>query len=247
MLVARQALTLRENQRLTRRLQARVSDLRLQERQLRHRVLHDALTGLPTRVLFTDRLARALAQPTPAEPRHGDCDRAGSASTAVRSGVDPPAPGLPGLVGVLYCDLDDFKSINDRLGHDAGDAVLTTVARRLTRCVRDGDTVARLGGDEFAVVLSRTTPDEADAVARRILAAVRAPMTISPRPLVAEVTVGCALGVPGGTAPVELLRRADTAMYVAKDGGKGRHRLEPVEVGAAGRVPTVPTATGQVG
>lgn len=72
-------------------------------------------------------------------------------------------------------------------------------------------------------------------------------MTISRRPLVAEVTVGCALGVPGGTTPVELLRRADTAMYVAKDGGKGRHRLEPVEVGAAGRVPTVPTAAGQVG
>ena len=152
-------------------------------------------------------------------------------------------------VAVLFCDLDDFKTVNDVLGHDAGDQVLAVVARRLRRCVRDGDTVARLGGDEFAVLL----PEARDAatVAERIVTAMLQPVELDGHQVLATLSVGLAelQGQPGGeqdrvTHPVgvpsaadraaaaaRLMRHADDAMYVAKRSGKAR--VVPARAGEA--------------
>ncbi|MFI7547332.1 diguanylate cyclase domain-containing protein [Actinoplanes sp. NPDC049599] len=124
------------------------------------------------------------------------------------------------LTGVLAVDLDDFKIINDTLGHHVGDRVLATAAERLVGCVRAGtDTVARLGGDEFAVILTGTTPAEAAATAARIVAALTEPATVEGHVLVVRASVGVATG-PGERART-LLRAADAAMYEAKRSGKG--------------------------
>jgi diguanylate cyclase (GGDEF)-like protein/PAS domain S-box-containing protein len=124
------------------------------------------------------------------------------------------------LIGVLAVDLDDFKIINDTLGHHVGDRVLATAAERLLGCVRaDSDMVARLGGDEFAVILTGTTPQEAAATAARIVAALHEPATVEGHVLVVRASVGVATG-PGAQART-LLRSADAAMYEAKRSGKG--------------------------
>jgi diguanylate cyclase (GGDEF)-like protein len=121
---------------------------------------------------------------------------------------------------VLAVDLDDFKIINDTLGHHVGDRVLVTAAERLSRCVRAGtDTVARLGGDEFAVILTGTTAAEAAATAERIVAALTEPATVEGHTLIVRASVGVATGP--GTAARTLLRAADAAMYEAKRSGKG--------------------------
>jgi GGDEF domain-containing protein len=144
--------------------------------QLRHRAFHDPLTGLPNRALFRDRLAHALE----------------------RSARDDRA-----RTGVLFLDLDDFKGVNDRLGHDRGDAVLRTVAERLEAGIRRGDTAARLGGDEFTVRLGRPTGDVDDSVE-------------------IGVSIGIALSPEAGATVDELLTNSDAAMYLAKAAGKGR-------------------------
>jgi diguanylate cyclase (GGDEF)-like protein len=156
-----------------------------------HQALHDALTGLPNRALFLDRLGHALAR---------------------RRGT--------GEVSVLFCDLDRFKTVNDSLGHQAGDQLLVAVAQRIGACLRAGDTAARLGGDEFAIVLEDVRDvTEAVAVAERITAALRAPIGVAGR----EVFVTCSIGIVCGHAPgEELLRNADVAMYRAKAEGNGR-------------------------
>jgi diguanylate cyclase (GGDEF)-like protein len=123
---------------------------------------------------------------------------------------------------VVLIDLDDFKTINDRLGHVLGDALLTIVGRRLSGCVRPEDTVARLGGDEFALLLRGVSAAGAAGVLDRVAAALEQPVSVEGHDLLVRSSVGIAGAVPG-IDPTELLRRADLAMYAAKERGKGRH------------------------
>jgi diguanylate cyclase (GGDEF)-like protein len=160
-----------------------------------HQALHDALTGLPNRALFTDRLQHALTQGR----------RRGTAC------------------GVLFLDLDRFKTVNDSLGHAAGDELLVAVARRIDDSLRSADTAARLGGDEFAVLLEDLAgADEAVIVAQRVGEAFRAPVTVQGREVFVSASMGIACGRHGAS---ELLRQADVAMYRAKAQGKGRHAV----------------------
>jgi diguanylate cyclase (GGDEF)-like protein/PAS domain S-box-containing protein len=124
---------------------------------------------------------------------------------------------------VIFIDLDDFKRINDSLGHTAGDAFLVAVANRLAPCLRDGDTIARLGGDEFTVLLEHCTHVDALAVVDRLYEALRKPISIDGRDMVVSPSIGIAIGDETITVADELLRRADVAMYVAKRTGKSRH------------------------
>ena len=125
---------------------------------------------------------------------------------------------------VLFLDLDDFKDVNDLMGHDAGDALLRAVGHRLLATIRPDDLGCRIGGDEFAVLLPGAAADEARTVAERVLAAICEPVTIETREMVVPASIGVALARPGEAMPVdELLRRADVAMYQAK--AEGKHRL----------------------
>ena len=157
-----------------------------------HRALHDLLTGLPNRALFLDRLEQAV--------KH--TGRAGTRAA------------------VLFLDLDGFKRVNDSMGHAAGDDLLIEVARRLSECIRPGDTAARFGGDEFAVLLNGITSEtEAAVVAQRVMASLRNPFAVQSKEIAITASVGIA--VPSGPDD-DLLRDADLAMYHAKSTGKGR-------------------------
>jgi diguanylate cyclase (GGDEF)-like protein len=159
---------------------------------------HDTLTGLPNRALLLDRLEQIL--------------------------VRPSADGRP--AAVLLHDLDNFKVINDSLGHHAGDALLIAVSQALQALLRPGDTVARLGGDEFVVLLPQVAgADEAGAIADRIASALRQPFPIAERQVVVSTSIGVALSQLDGDRPERLLRSADLALYKAKDTGRGRHAL----------------------
>jgi diguanylate cyclase (GGDEF)-like protein/PAS domain S-box-containing protein len=158
------------------------------EHQLRQLALYDPLTGLANRAFFHERLKHAI------KLRHEE----GHAT------------------GLLYIDLDDFKGINDRWGHDLGDDVLHEIGTRIERSVRPGDTAARLGGDEFAVVLTEpVTPDDAVSVAERLLAEISKPLESGSGPLYTAASIGIAFGGDDET----LLREADIAMYRAKSHG----------------------------
>jgi diguanylate cyclase (GGDEF)-like protein len=160
--------------------------------QLRHQAFHDSLTGLPNRVLFAEQVGEALRR----SPMGG------------RSSI------------VLFVDLDDFKVINDSLGHSAGDQVLVAVAERLRAALRPGDLGARLGGDEFAILLERAERVEAESVAGRLVDAFRAPFFVEGREMSVHASIGIAdAGRDDGTE--DLLRNADVAMYAAKTKGKG--------------------------
>ena len=174
------------------RLEQSVSDLNALKEQLHRQAYHDALTDLPNRALFSEEVAAAL---------------------------DRESSGTP---AVLFLDLDDFKTINDSLGHHAGDELLIAVAGRVRNAIRLGDLPARLGGDEFAVLASIHAEGEAEATAERLVAALEAPFTIAGREMSVHASVGIATGVPRVTTVDEILRNADTAMYSAKQGGKGR-------------------------
>jgi diguanylate cyclase (GGDEF)-like protein/PAS domain S-box-containing protein len=174
-----------------------VTERRALEQQLEHQAFHDSLTGLANRVLFTDRVTHAL-------------DRGHRRRN---------------LFGVLFVDLDDFKTVNDSLGHAAGDELLVAVARRIESCLRAEDTCARLGGDEFAVLIeSIAAPDDAVIVARRMLAAIAEPLTVVGSGVSVQASVGIALG-SGGQSTSEILRSADLAMYRAKGEGKSRFAI----------------------
>ncbi|MBJ7451662.1 MAG: GGDEF domain-containing protein, partial [Blastococcus sp.] len=172
-----------------------VTDRKRLEDELRHQARTDPLTGLLNRAAFSERLAAATAS------------------------VDPAAPPA-----VLFVDVDDFKGVNDSLGHAVGDDLLVAVAGRLTGDVRAGDVVARLGGDEFAVLLSEADDERLRDVAGRLLTSLRAPVVLGGTTLSVTASVGGALGTPGDTAET-LLHRADTAMYEAKRGGKDSSSL----------------------
>ena len=194
----RQYATLHENARLLRERAER-------EAHFRHRALHDPLTGLANRAHFEECLERALT----AHAQRGDGGRCDGGR----------------LPAVLYLDLDDFKLVNDSLGHAAGDRLLSTVAVRLLEATRGSDVVARLGGDEFAVLLGGVRDEhEAVVVADRIVAALRAPVMLDR----VETQIGASVGVAlahRGVGASEALRNADLAMYRAKRGGKQRHAL----------------------
>jgi diguanylate cyclase (GGDEF)-like protein len=151
---------------------------------------------LANRALFHDRLGEALARVR----RHGT------------------------QVVVMLLDLDDFKPINDRFGHAAGDAVLKEIAQRLCACVRETDTVARLGGDEFAVLLDGPLSSSVEAVAERIVAAVREPCRVGSVQMDVGVSIGVAFDRSGAGDSDRLLSDADAAMYAAKIGGKGGYQ-----------------------
>ena len=156
---------------------------------------YDPLTALPNRLLFRDRLSQELS----------------NAASGLSRGA------------LLYIDLDHFKKVNDTVGHSAGDQLLTIVAQRLRSCVKDGDTVARLGGDEFTVILRNVVdPDAARSIAERIVESLQLPVNIAGRDHFVCASIGITLFPDDGTSIEELVRNADTAMYRAKELGRGR-------------------------
>jgi diguanylate cyclase (GGDEF)-like protein/PAS domain S-box-containing protein len=163
-----------------------------EQRHKEHLATHDALTDLPNRRLMSDRLRLAT--------EHAARDNAGMA--------------------VLFLDLNGFKAVNDRLGHDAGDEVLRVTARRLTEHVRGGDVVARLGGDEFVVIATGISPNGAGLLGRRLLRGLGMPITIDEEAVTVPASIGIAISV-GAEQPDDLLRAADAAMYQAKQQGCG--------------------------
>lgn len=225
-----------------------IEDRKRHELQLAHRASHDSLTGLPNSAELRARLnARLCARaaptvsgvPGPGAPAGGGIDSgyqfedAGTnvlASTGMydphHTHAVPPTGTKPGEKGlaVLFCDLDGFKSINDRFGHNCGDAVLVEVARRLSAGVRDNDTVARLGGDEFVVLTDGVGPAEAQDLAVRLRNAIIPPIRVDGR----AVRVGASFGIGWagcGMTAEEVLQSADQRMYVEKRSrSKGQRR-----------------------
>ena len=167
--------------------------------ELRRQAFHDALTGLANRNLLMDRLEHAVAR--------------------------RPGPSA-GLNAVLFLDLDDFKAVNDNIGHAGGDRLLVAVAERLLTGLRPSDTAARVGGDEFAILLEDLrVGDEASQVARRLIDELAAPFQIDGAGIAIGISVGIALGARGESSAEDLLRNADFAMYRAKQLGKGRFEV----------------------
>ena len=187
-----------------------ITDRRDAEERLRHQAFHDALTGLPNRALFTDRVQHALA---------------------VRRETG-------GEIAALFIDLDDFKAVNDRFGHPAGDAVLHAVGRRLRESVSLSHTVARIGGDEFAVLVETSTGlAAAIEAAERLLAQFEAPFELDG----GEVFVTASVGIALGADSEKLLRSANVAMYDAKQSGGAQYvvYVPRLDEGASGRMELV--------
>ena len=198
LVMVRQLQALLDNRRLNRRLETTVSELEAREVDLARQAFHDPLTGLVNRVLFADRLEHAL------ERQRRDL----------------------GTLAVLLVDLDDFKTVNDTLGHLAGDEVLKQVASRLQSSVRQADTIARIGGDEFALLLENVpTTDHVLGAVDRIRHMLRTPLKVSGNELKASASVGIVLAPGPGPTGEELLRDADIALYEAKYSGKSCYRI----------------------
>ncbi|HVL88877.1 MAG TPA: EAL domain-containing protein [Actinomycetota bacterium] len=178
------------------RLEKSLAEVTRLKEELRHQAYHDPLTSLANRSLFLDRLRHALAR----------------RRTAHRE------------VAVIFVDLDDFKTVNDSLGHAAGDQLLCGVADRLRGICRPADTVARLGGDEFAILLEESTPVETIAVAERLIDELETPFELAHKEIYVRASVGIASHGHAGDAE-SLMRNADAAMYQAKSHGKGRFEL----------------------
>ncbi len=174
-----------------------ITERNMLERELRHQAFHDSLTGLANRALFADRVAHAVRKRSVAGER----------------------------VAVVMLDLDGFKTINDSLGHSAGDSLLLAVARRLRESIRASDTAARLGGDEFAILIEDVVDcDMIEARIQLLMTSLGAPFEVADTSIVVTASAGIAFGRPLD-GPEELLRNADTAMYRAKGDGKGCVRV----------------------
>jgi diguanylate cyclase (GGDEF)-like protein/PAS domain S-box-containing protein len=174
-----------------------VSHRQKADAQIVYMAHHDSLTGLANRVLFRQRLEEALKWIMRGE-----------------------------RLAVLYLDLDNFKNVNDTLGHPVGDNLLRAVADRLRGCVRDIDLVARLGGDEFAVIQTRIAQSaDAERFSRRLRDAIALPYNLDDSQVVIDTSIGIAVAPNDGTDPDRLLKNADLALYGAKTGGRGTHRF----------------------
>lgn len=168
------------------------------EKKIAHLALHDGLTGLPNRLLFSDRCGQALAR----AKRYGK------------------------LVALLYADVDEFKTINDRYGHSVGDAVLRTVARRLAVCIRESDTVARLGGDEFVLLLADiASTADANGVAHKVIHSMARPIKVENNEVFARMSIGISIYPKDGNSMLPLLNSADAAMYRVKASGKNSYQF----------------------
>jgi diguanylate cyclase (GGDEF)-like protein/PAS domain S-box-containing protein len=175
-----------------------ITERKALEERLQHQVLHDPLTGLPNRAWLTDRLEAALA-----------CTRRGE-----------------GSVALLYLDLDRLKSVNDSLGHEAGDELLVAVGERLKSCLRPGASAARLGGEEFVVLIEDVAGvEDVIRVAEHVLEALRGPFALRGCEIFVSVSIGIALGDADTDRIEDLVRNADLAMYKAKGSGKARYEL----------------------
>ncbi len=176
----------------------RLAELKQEQISLAYSALHDPLTNLPNRTLLRDRVGHALKQ-------------------AHRNKTQ---------TAILFCDLDDFKAVNDTLGHQAGDKVLQMVSERLSGCVREEDTVARIGGDEFVFVLSHVeSADHTRVVAQKILDAVSQGMSVEGCEIRLSGSIGISVYPFDGEAVERLMKNADTAMYKAKESGKNNFRF----------------------
>jgi diguanylate cyclase (GGDEF)-like protein/PAS domain S-box-containing protein len=175
-----------------------VTDRRALEEELAHQAFHDSLTGLSNRAVFRDRVDHALAR-------------------SARIGVP---------LTVLLLDLDGFKTINDSLGHEAGDELLVAVGARIQMCGRESDTVARLGGDEFGILLEDGGDEHrATQVADRVLRTLSAPYEVRGREIFVRASIGIAFSSPDIDTTDDLIRNADAAMYAAKAAGRDRYQL----------------------
>jgi diguanylate cyclase len=204
LVLVRLADLVRENEATVRELRGTEGVLRasLSERdtlaaQLEHQAFHDSLTDLANRALFNDRVRHAMAR-------------------ARRDGGGP---------AVLFLDLDDFKVVNDNLGHGAGDRLLREVAARLRSCLREHDTVGRLGGDEFAILAEDTDLATARRLAERVIATLAAPFPLVGGQVTIRASIGIAVDEQRTLDDAQLLRNADIAMYAAKGRGKGTYEV----------------------
>ena len=176
-----------------------VTERHRMQQQIQHMGNHDPLTGLPNRTLLIDRLTVAIEH----------------------------AKRISSTLAILFIDLDDFKPINDELGHNAGDQLLTMIAQRFQSAIRRSDTVARFGGDEFVLLLSGGELDEATAaqVAEKTFKALEKPFSIDGH----LIRIGCSIGISlyprDGSSVEELIAEADRAMYVAKQSGTNHYRF----------------------
>lgn len=180
-----------------------ITELKLSEERLIHLASHDTLTGLPNRLLLLDRLQSAI-------------------DISQRTGQ---------AIGLLFLDLDNFKWVNDSLGHDSGDELLMAVAKRLKETVRASDTVARLGGDEFVVLLTQTNGDpDISQIASKIINAVACPLDLAGHDFHVTTSMGISIYPSDGEDAATLLKHADTAMYAAKASGKNQYRYFDAEM-----------------
>ena len=174
------------------------------EERIAHMAGHDALTDLPNRVLLRDRLEHELKR-----VKRGEC------------------------IAVLCLDLDQFKSVNDTLGHPVGDELLKVVADRLRGCTREPDTIARLGGDEFAIIMTAMQqPTDAAALSRRVRASIAKPYHIDGHQIVVDISIGISVAPIDAIEPDQLLKNADMALYGAKADGRGTYRFFEPEMDA---------------
>ncbi|HXB19348.1 MAG TPA: EAL domain-containing protein [Steroidobacteraceae bacterium] len=174
--------------------QSEIDHLRGVVDRLRHAATHDPLTGLPTREVLLGRLQRELGRTEAGAER----------------------------IAILFVDLDNFKRVNDSLGHGSGDEVLREMARRIVGCLGAPDTASRFGGDELVILHPRATAGSQETLAARILATTAEPIVIARREVVVTASIGVALCAPGEKTAEQLLREADTALYAAKDRGRAR-------------------------